>query len=191
MNYNPNYNATYQFEIDPKIKETYKNADRIFGSDPEFIRKISKRLLIVGIIILIISIKAVLGLLILKINILTLIAAIGAFLIYASVYLRKNISKFPVLIVYPDEILFKKQKYFGRFKTLDIYSFYSKPEEFETFEKSDLKQVMIPTGIFNTSDLCIKTATNEKVFLLLNVEKEYRDYIAQYLQHYLHFQSIK
>ncbi|RZJ49364.1 MAG: hypothetical protein EOO44_18410 [Flavobacterium sp.] len=186
-----NYNATYQFEIDPKIKETYRNANRIFSSNPESIRKISKRLLIFGIIILIISIRGVLNLLIFKINASTLIAAIGAFLIYASVYLRKNISKFPVLIVYPDEILFKKQKHFGRFKTLDIYNFYSKPEEFETLEKSDLKQAMIPTGIFNTSDLCVETVTNEKVFILLNVEKEYRDYIAQYLQQYLHLQSNK
>lgn len=185
MNYNPNYNASYQFEIDSKIKETYKNADRIFGSNPKTITKVSKRLLIFGIIIMLISVKAVLGLLFLHITPFTFIAAIGAFLIYASVYLRKNISKFPVLIIYQDEVLFRKQKHFGLLKTLDIYNFYSKPAEFEPLDKTDLKQVIIPTGIFNTGDLYIETKGGEKIFLLLNVEKEYRDYIARYLQHYI------
>lgn len=185
MNYNPNYNGAFQFEIDPKIKEKYRNADRIFSSNPETIRKISKKLLIFGIIIMLISIKAVIWLLMLKIDLLTLIAGIGAFLIYASVYLRKNISKFPVLIVYQDEILFRKQKHFGKLKTLDLYHFYSKPLEFETLYKCDLKQVVIPTGIFNTTELFVETKNEEKIFLLLNVEKEYRDYIAQYLQQYI------
>ncbi|MEN2489495.1 hypothetical protein AAYQ05_16960 [Flavobacterium sp. B11] len=185
MNYNPNYNAAYQFEIDPKIKETYRNADQIFGSNPETIKKISKRLLIFGIIIMLISIKAVLSLLWLHITPLTFIATLGAFLIYTSVYLRKNISKFPILIVYQDEILFRKQKHFGRLKTIDIYNFYKNPAEFEALDKTDLKEAVIPTGIFNTGDLYVETKKGEKIFLLLNVEKEYRDYIASYLQRYI------
>ncbi|MBJ2124535.1 MULTISPECIES: hypothetical protein [unclassified Flavobacterium] len=43
------------------------------------------------------------------------------------------------------------------------------------------------TGIFNRSELGLETEleSNPEVFLLLNVEKEYRDYITAYLAEYI------
>ncbi|WP_289658905.1 hypothetical protein [Flavobacterium panacagri] len=182
MNFNPNY----QFEIDPKIKETYRNAEKIFGSDPKTIRKISKRVLIFGILVMIISIKALIGLLFaFRINLFTLVFALGAFLVYSSFYLRQNILKFPILIVYKDEILFKRQKYFGKLKLLNLYRFYTS-NEFESLDRDDLKNVVIPKGVFNTAELCLETSLKEpQVFLMLNVEKEYLNHIALYLNDYI------
>ncbi|MBZ4035525.1 hypothetical protein K6T82_12160 [Flavobacterium sp. 17A] len=186
MNHNPNDDSNYQFEIDAKLKETYKNAERIFGSNPETIKKIAKNSLIFGIIIMIISIKALLSLIVMfRINLWTFIFAAGAFMVYTSIYLRKNILKFPVLIVYNDEILFKKQKYFGKLKILSLYNLYSNTD-FESLDRNDLKSVIMPTGIFNTADLCVETTLEEsKVFLMINAEKEYLNHIAFYLAAYI------
>jgi hypothetical protein len=183
---NESYYKNFEFEMDDEVKQTYRGALKIFGSDPSTIKKIANKLLLFGIIIDVITLKALIAFLtIFRINLLTVIFAVGFFLIYTSVYLKKNISKLPVVIVYPDKILFKKQKYFGKLKFLSFYHLiYSK--EFDVITKDDIVFVALATGIFNTGELIFESISSQsKVYAILNVEKDYLNHIAQYLTHYI------
>jgi len=183
---NTSYFKNFEFPIDNEVKQSFSGATKIFGSDPDTVKKIAKRVLIFGIIISIISNKALFAFIYAeRIDLMTLIFVFGIALIYTSFYLKKNISKLPVLIVYQDKILFKQQKYFGRLKILSFYHLiYSK--EFTSIAKDDIVFVAIASGVFNTGELIFESISSKsKVYAILNVEKEYLNHIAQYLTHYI------
>jgi hypothetical protein len=177
--------TNFEFEVDQELKKSFRDIKKIFGSDPTSIRRIAKQSLIFGVVIAIISVKALISFVGgFRIDLLTFVFALGAFLIYTSFYLKRNISKFPVIIVYEDKILFKEQKYFGRLTILSlIHFFYS--NGYKSIDRRDIKNVLVPAAFSGRGELIIQSyIPNSDVYAMLNVSKEYRDHIALYLQDY-------
>ncbi len=108
-------------------------------------------------------------------------------MVYSIYYLRKNVSKFAIMIVFKDKILFKRQTELSRFpilKILALIHLYT-PNNYESVKKEDVKNIIIPNDLLRYCDLYIEMKDNSKIPIILNVEKDYLNHIHMHLSSYL------
>ncbi len=175
----------YDSEIDKSLLKLYSGCIKIFTSDKKQILKFSKRLTIIGSIVIIISWKSFLSLMLGYFRLGQILIFLGLFLLFSAYYLRKNSSKFALIIVYKDKVLFKKKKYFGRLEFLNLLYLYSS-KKFDCINKSELKNAVIPKGVLRQSNLYFESyLDNTKTHVFINTDKNYLNQIVSYLNNYI------
>lgn len=163
----------FEFEISIDLRETHKDAIKIFGTDEKTISKICQRMAILGCVTLLLG---------LKFKFVFLIVGLIAFSIY---YLQKNIKKFAVMVIYKDKILFKQQRYFGDLRILNFLYLYGS-NKFHSIEKKDLINVVMPQNFSRIGELYFETTLiDSKIYSILNVDKKYLNHIYIYLENYI------
>ncbi|WP_018342716.1 hypothetical protein [Cytophaga aurantiaca] len=180
----------YRFEIDADLVEKFTGSIKIFMADKRTIRKISNRLLILGSIFLIFSIPASISLIRgFHLNISSVLGLLGLFGVYLGFYLRINATRFPLIIVYEDKILFKKKSSAsGAFRIFNALYLYNS-NKFESIQKKEIKNILKLKSILSTDIYFELHSNNSTIQPLLNIEKEYRDHIFLYLQEYMNNKS--